>query len=772
MKTLQKAVSPAAIWFYANFILVNLPSDNWAIQGILAISVTLNLGSNIAALIGLEPNRTAIRTLLATAFGLTLIMLFALLISLIGPALGTLRPLDTNVVQPATLILMGTTTSVLLIVEKDSFEWLTGSIIPGEVYGFVLLIPLPLLSAFGALQLNVSNSNSISLITMALISVTLIGCCVYGLLKSNGLKQTPLATYLVSASTLALFWSTSLRGAGLFGWDIQKEFAVASETILRGIFIIPESEDAYAAMASLTALPAFMHSLTGMAAIDILRWLFPLALTVACAGTLAAIGELYGDGVANVSFIILVVATSALARQFPAIGRQEIAIMLFAGCICLIAGKAGTARARQIGLVVLGLGLSITHYTTAYITAFLLLVALVVRYCFNFKIRSKQDFTITAPVVGLIIVLIFGWNGVITRPATELQRVADTVSSSGLLILDNKQENPLVSWIYGPSARQVSVSEYESALVASRPEIMPWLNHDPRADSLNLSQSSPSAIKGPLENLSGAWSGLVTLLGQVMIVLIPALVSIALASKWRRRNLINFEILALGAGAVLFASALRLSSTLAGLYNPERAAIQMGFVFAFVVAAGIRFYFSANGTVADYLSTNLEREPSNKPRYSRPKKVAIVTLAGWSLVTVTATLGLQPFLFRGYPHASYSNEGEDAERFKISKTEKSTADWLAENFDEETLVYADRYGQLVLMSSQSQNEFRFIAEGNPKAVDMGGLVYASRANILGDRARGCVSRKCATWQFPKEFYGDTRPIIFSTEETRVYGRTN
>lgn len=766
------AIAPAAIWFYANLVLLNLPVNNWATQVIVAISVTLNLGSTFASLIGLEPKRTAIRTLLATAFGLTLIMLFALLLSLTGPLLGALRPLDTGIVKPATLILLGFTTLIVLVFEKDAFEWLVGSIIPAEVNGIILLIPLPFLAAIGAFQLNEGDTNAISLYAMVLISTTLIGCCIYVLLKSKHLNRNPLVINLVSSCTLALFWSTSLRGEGLFGWDIQKEYAVASQTIGRGIFSLPETEDAYGAMASLTALPAFMHSLTGMAAIDILRWLFPLALTVACAGIIATIGELYGDASAIVSFTLLVIATSALARQFPAIGRQEIALMLFAGCICLIAGRMDSVKARQVGLVVLGAGLSFTHYTTAYVTAFLLLVALVIRYSFNFRIRSRKDYTITAPVVGLIIVFIFGWNGIITRPATELQEAADTISSNGLLILDNRQENPIVSWIYGPAARQVPVVEYEKALIESRPKTMAWLNYDRGADSLALKDSFPTVNKGPLEKLSGVWAGIFTLFGQLMIAAVVSLVLVALVSMWRRKNFVRLEVFALAAGAVLFAASLRLSSSLASMYNPERAAVQAGFIFAFVVAAGIHFVTSGSGKAVSNLSNGSQKKISSEIRTLTRKYVGMVVLVGWSFVNVTATLGLQPLIFRGNLHASYSNEGEDVERFRTSSTELATAGWLDANFDSGTLVYADRYGQLVLMSVKSPNGFRFIAEGNPKAVDIGGLVYASRTNIVSKRARGCVARQCATWQFPREFYESTRPIIFATEETRVYGRTN
>ena len=43
---------------------------------------------------------------------------------------------------------------------------------------------------------------------------------------------------------------TSLRGAHLFGWDVQEEFGVAAQTLHAGVWVIPANHDPYASMLS------------------------------------------------------------------------------------------------------------------------------------------------------------------------------------------------------------------------------------------------------------------------------------------------------------------------------------------------------------------------------------------------------------------------------------------------------------------------------------------------------------------------------------------
>lgn len=773
MKILRYLLAPSSIWFYLNLALINSSVSNWATQAILAISVILNIGSAISELFGLKPTRTPIRTLLASSFGICVIMFYALALSFVGPALGVTRPLDSVTVKPVTEVLLFVITILVLSLKGDSYRWLSASLARSEVLGFLLLIPLPLAAVVGAFQLNQTNNNLISFYTMIAISITIFSCCIFGLLKSKNFKQTPLVIGLIGSSALALFWSTSLRGAGLFGWDVQKEYAVATQTIANGIFSLPKDADAYASMASLTAFPAYLHSLTGMTAMDITRWLFPLAIAIACAGIVAAIGEIYGDGPAVVSFTLLVIATASMARQFPAIGRQELALMLFAALVYLVAGKTEGIRPKQVGMTVLGAGIGITHYTTAYVTVFFLVLALLVRYIFNHRIKAKKVFAITAPVVGLIVIFVVGWNAVITRPASELIADTSTTSSSGLQFLDNGQKNPLMAWIVGTSATHVPVKTYEEALFIRRDETMPWLKYDHRADSQILQDSNPTENIGSLAKFTGVWSGIVILLRQTMNLIAVGLIAATLLNKWRRKTLVHLELFAVALSAVLLVILLRVSSTLALLYNPERGAIQAGFVFAFVLAAGIHYLISGKNSIKEFVSKKKARGRRSLSNSRKTRRTILATLffAGWITVNIISTLGIQQVLFKGSPQATYANVGEDNERFKISKAELATSSWMKSNFGNDVLVYSDRYGELVLMSVQSMHTFRTLNIIDPKAVDKGGLIYASKTNIVKGRARGCVNNLCSTWIFTKEFYDQTRPVIFATEETRVYGRT-
>ncbi len=769
MKILSRIFSPALLWLITALACLFSPQQSWAIQVFITASTILLLGSGIAALMGLNPHRTAVRLLLASTLGLIAIMVIALAISWVLPHFGIARPLDPSTVRMSTIVALALIVILTAIFNRDAFRWLTSKMTNRSPVLIIVAGLVPALAAFGAVELNNVNNNTVALISLFVISFALIASCTFALLRTRSKRQSPFLITLMGSSALAAFWSVSLKGAGLYGWDVQKELSVANQSVQQGIFTIPTNADSYASMASLTALPAYLHSLSGIAPIDLTRWMLPVLLAIAVSGAIAMVGEKYGDGPAIAAMTILVVSTSSLARQFPAIGRQEIAILMFVALIYAISSTNEKKFTRQASIIIFALGLAISHYTTAYVSAFFLIVALLARYLLRIRKEDRKKLVITWPVVLSVLVVVIMWNGVITRPASELVTDTSTTANSGLQILGNGQSNPLTAWLVGTSQSLVPVATYEKAMLERRDATMTWLNRDVRADSLTLTDSRPSVGYAPLSRLNGAWNGGVLLLRQLLLLVTVVLLALFFIRRFKSRSIKNLEIYTVALGALALVSALRVSSTLALLYNPERGAIQAGFVFAFALAAGINYLLFSKTPVLEYVkSLPRHRLVTEKPKNTRGVLVGTFVV-GWVLVNTVSGLGIERLLFSGAPLATFANVGEDYERFQISESEIATAKWIHSNFDEQTLVFADRYGELVLMSVQTPGSFRTLNLSDPKAIDVRALVYASRTNVLSHRARGCVSNICATWVYPKTFFDETRNIIYSTEETRVYG---
>ncbi len=85
-----------------------------------------------------------------------------------------------------------------------------------------------------------------------------------------------LLTVIVFATSLAMMWSYALRGSLVYGFDISSEYYSLSQTLTSGVWHLSHPNDAYGAMLSLTILPAQLHALSGISALQIFKLVFPL----------------------------------------------------------------------------------------------------------------------------------------------------------------------------------------------------------------------------------------------------------------------------------------------------------------------------------------------------------------------------------------------------------------------------------------------------------------------------------------------------------------
>jgi hypothetical protein len=198
--------------------------------------------------------------------------------------------------------------------------------------------------------------------------------------------------------------------------------------------------------------------------------------------------------------------------------------------------------------------------------------------------------------------------------------------------------------------------------------------------------------------------------------------------------------LALLAGAVfVMVVLLRVSGTLALLYNPERGALHAAILYAPVVAILIARFLEA-------------------PRKTRLLTVLLLPLS--QTINLTGALSLVPQLVGGSPSAAHASMGEEYERH-------ATATWIADRDDDPLLVATDRYGGIVLLSTP-RGRIASSPTIVPSGVDVRAYVYASRANIVEGRARGKEGDRFAIFSFPFEYFAATRATVYATEETRVY----
>lgn len=713
-------------------VLASVIDTGWPTRLLVLGTLVLLPGSVLLQMIGFRPRDLAGRVLAATGIGVTCLMAVGLVSSWVGPRIGVDRPFDR---VPASLITLVFIVSLLVAAghARNPWTWLRGEEPALSARWFALLATPPVVAALFAMRLNNGGTGAPAYVLIALLALIIIVTMFRTWSDDHG---WPVGGIVASVS-LALAWSTTLRGHGLFGWDIQKELGIGLWTIAHGSWAIPSNGDAYASMLSLTVLPAQFHAIAGVSVQSTLRWVFPVVLAITAAGVLSAARRRANAGPALLALIIVVIGTPSFARQIPAIGRQEIAFLLFTTILLAITEHELSLRARRNVALLAGIGLSFSHYTSAYVTSFFLFVVLVISALLRDRGRSRQR-VLSLGVCVAIIGSTFLWNGVLTRPGTELTEAQATLSTTGIRFLDNEESNPLKVWLGGTGVRLSPFEKYRDAVVERR-DRLDWVIPDPRSTDAVVTDASAPVLTGAFPQLKTLWYLGTLLLRQIVTLLTVLSLFWYLRRVLRRHPEFDTELFALGAGAFLIAALLRLSSTAAQLYNPERAAIHAGLVFTLILAT--------------FFSRHL-------------KRISVPT--GMAVLLVIGAWGLSVPAFGGAPLAAYSNIGEDVERYVTSATDAGTANWIATSLPQSANVHADRYGRVVLLSHEFDDNFTVIDVVDPLGVDKHGYVFFTSMNRGSDRARGQVDDLFSVFTSPEAFFEQTRSVVYATEETRVY----
>ena len=280
--------------------------------------------------------------------------------------------------------------------------------------------------------------------------------------------------------------------------------------------------------------------------------------------------------------------------------------------------------------------------------------------------------------------------------------------------------------------------------------LLPWLITDPRGAKVAITDAHLPTTKTPLTSVTPLWNA-VNVIGKQLLNLIIAIVVLTyLASYIRRRKIpsltnepdassvANQELLGMATGALIIAALLRLSSSLGTLYNPERAALHTGLIFTLL------------------LTPVLSRRLGN---LAKP----------YLAIAVASSLALSILVLGGDPSTSHSNTGEDAQRFLISAPELASVNFLAKNLPAKALLQTDRYGRVQLATVENGKNFTSIDIVDPSAVDTRAFIYMTKTNTVDGIGRAFQNGVLAIFHYPASFFEDTRPLLYSTEDTHVFG---
>ena len=715
----------------------------WPVQVVLIPILLITPGVILLRVLRVPGNAVGKFPLYVVCGSIMVLFAAGLGVDLLGPALGVSRPL-----RPAPLLVGFEVISLALLCLAPGTRPLK---IPWKTILGPARLKWPLavsvLGAAGALELNSGHSGTLATIAMAVCIALLIGAAVV----AHRLDERLLSTILYSAE-LALIWGFSLRGDGVYGFDISTEYYDLTAAINNGVWHTAHANDAYGALLSVTIMPAELHFLSGVPALFVFKVVYPVITALIPIGLYRLARVILKKTWAFIAAALFVTQVQ-FAEELPQLARQEIALVLFLALLAAIVDSRMRRWSRWTLAALLSTAIVMAHYSTTYITITLLALLLVMQWAVSWLRHTPRMSGTVAIAFATSAIAAVVWYGPVTHSEiTGLHNLVQQLAEQGFNVLPNSQSGGVLSilrgYLQGNTQTPMSPGRYQQLAhvyyTLHQSYITPLTDAGQPGYALRNAPSPSPPLK--LATADGAVNFGSALILQLAYVL-AGIGSIVMAMR-RKASMPERYIGLLGVGAAVFLVLIRLSGTLAQLYNQERALMQA------MLIVGISVGWS------------LQRLTSN--RMTRERRVKVLA-AGFTAVLAISTSGILGVVLGGGTFADLANSGEDYERFDKAAPDLAAAKWFGGFFRQGQLVYADRYAQLPLIAMTGINK-GLLGDVTPLTIDQYAWVYADGADVVGGRARALFDDHTVRYVFPSQFLGTNFDLVFTDGTAEVFYR--
>lgn len=286
------------------------------------------------------------------------------------------------------------------------------SIIKKDEYLYISIIPVlfPFFSILGTYLMNNHGNNILLLFLLFLIPF-------YALLLIILRKKIPTFIFPVSAWLigLSLLLMHSLTCNYITGSDIHMEFYVFQLTKHNLFWDLANSFNITNTCLSVTILPTILEQLMNINDYYIYKLVFPVIFSF----IIPVVYMIYNNYLdAKYSFLacFFFVSQSSFIFEFPEHARQEIALLFFSLSLMVYFGKFSSPFKRKILLFIFVSGMIVSHYTTAYVFFFILMITWLLITFYNTLSQNNESKRTNIRINFLIFcfAFIFLWYGCIT----------------------------------------------------------------------------------------------------------------------------------------------------------------------------------------------------------------------------------------------------------------------------------------------------------------------------------------------------------------------
>lgn len=611
-----------------------------------------------------------------------------------------------------------------------------------DIVTLIISLIVITLSILGANLLNYGGSN-----LLAIASTIFIGIIPFYIIFLR--KHISTWSYLIAlfGMSAGLLFLSSLRSNFLTGSDVLNEFHVFRVVAQQGFWNISQIRDTYNACLSVTILPQVIGDVSGQNGLYIFRVIFQLIFSISPI-IVFAIGRLFMNPLlaflSGVSFL----SFSDFISSMPNHVRQEVALLFFALMILLMTTRELSRNLQKILLLVFGLAMVVSHYSTAYVAILLLIGCIIFKACgklsrpkFVGKVFHKDEALAVSGYITLILLLftVFWYSQIFSSsggPISYVKSVTTKIISNGY---DNQQAagTSLQSQftIFGQFSSNPEL--FTQFLTSKRVDTQ---SYNPQLSEIPVSQErlQPSILNSGLRLLIQIWNKVYKFL------VLAGIIFIIFSIRKRPKKIdATYRSLVFASALVILASFIIPSFTVN--YDQYRLFQQL-----LVILAAPLVYTT-------YAFLNFR------------KKVTYYCLAIFLGTYVCISIKLLGQISGGVPlPIQFNNYGEDYSRLYVHSSEVLSADWLVRNH-ERLPVYSDTYGaNRINFATTGLNPITSLI---PSDISKNSLIYYDYANTINDVT--FIFYKNGTFMFsaPTTYLQTNTSEIYSNGSSRVYEKS-
>jgi len=606
-------------------------------------------------------------------------------------------------------------------------------------------------------------------------------------------NKDSLVVALMYFSSMAIFIALIHRGeTGFSGYDINSEFRVANDTLANNDWLA-SSPDAYNAMLSITILPVVLALISKLSLLTIFK-LFYIAIGALIPSILFVFFRKYADPqAAIISIELFIIAGASYFGNLTALARQIIGLEIFIGILIVLFETKWSFARRQRFIFLLAVGLSFSHYSTAYIFAGMALLSAIIYsilYLSNLTetlsessrksnlFRVHKSRVLTIPFALALLFIVYSWNGIITQSTQNVQSVVTSLikSRDNLKVLPNKDQGLVLRYLAGNEASsQLSNEEIKRASVIVQTGSFPSLSIRPESYNYEIESSimesggnePATAVAKILTNLVG----IAKLVSQATVAF-TIFILMTLYLRFRRKSidivevdspsvvgdenkLISlfeskfeslkliphlYDLVFLTLVSFLLAIVARSSGLVGQFYNTDRLALQMGIIWTLPFAIVLSIIFS-NFNFGKVFS-------------------AVMILC--VILNLTFQIGFLNII-RGDFTNKITSKNWQAQSNTVSNEMFTTQKWITGKLEPKDLIQTDCGNFLSFTKFNTKG--KLYKQSMPYNLDSSAIIYLGPNNVKQKVYFDCSGK---IFKYPMDFLKNYYLPVYVSNNTEIY----